>query len=205
MPALDYNYMAELVVNAQSGDSDAFAELYAATYQKQYQFAYSYLKDMYLAQDALQETYIVALKELSKLKDPMLLVAWLNQINFRICFQLHKKQKRYDQEMGGQSEENGQTGDRGVQPESSLYSSPASSNPEDMIVRVDSQEYIMNQILKLPFTEAQVILLRFYRSLKYDEIAELLDISKSSVKRYLNSGKEHLASVLRQQGGELIV
>lgn len=101
MPALDYNYMAELVVNAQSGDSDAFAELYAATYQKQYQFAYSYLKDMYLAQDALQETYIIALKELSKLKDPMLLVAWLNQINFRICFQLHKKQKRYDREMGG--------------------------------------------------------------------------------------------------------
>ena len=45
MPALDYSYMAELVVNAQGGDSDAFAELYAATYQKQYQFAYSYLKD----------------------------------------------------------------------------------------------------------------------------------------------------------------
>lgn len=101
MAALDYNYMAELVVNAQGGNSDAFAELYAATYQKQYQFAYSYLKDMYLAQDALQETYIIALKELSKLKDPMLLVAWLNQINFRVCFQLHKKQKRYDAEMGG--------------------------------------------------------------------------------------------------------
>lgn len=72
-------------------------------------------------------------------------------------------------------------------------------------MKVDSQEYIMNQILKLPFTEAQVIILRFYRSLKYDEIAELLEISKSSVKRYLNSGKEHLASVLRQQGGELVV
>lgn len=202
MPALDYNYMAELVVNAQSGDSDAFAELYAATYQKQYQFAYSYLKDEYLAQDALQETYIIALKELSKLKDPMLLVAWLNQINFRVCFQLHKKQKRYDAEMGGYYEGDP---DREQLPANSQIALSSSANPEDMVVKVDSREYIMKQIMKLPFTEAQVIILRFYRSLKYNEIAELLEISQSSVKRYLNSGKEHLANVLQQQGGEFYV
>ena len=73
------------------------------------------------------------------------------------------------------------------------------------MVKVDSREYIMKQIMKLPFTEAQVIILRFYRSLKYNEIAELLEISQSSVKRYLNSGKEHLANVLQQQGGEFYV
>lgn len=77
-------------------------------------------------------------------------------------------------------------------------------NPEDMVVQVDSQKYIMKQILNLPFTEAQVIILKFYRSLKYDEIADLLDISKSSVKRYLNSGKEHLSNVF-QQGGEFYI
>ena len=101
MATLDYNYVADLVVNAQTGDSDAFAELYAATYQRQYHFAYTYLKDEYLAQDALQETYIIALKNLSKLKDPMLLIAWLNQINFRVCFHLHKKQERYNAELIG--------------------------------------------------------------------------------------------------------
>lgn len=99
MSALDYNYVADLVVKAQNSDSDAFAELYAATYQKQYQFAYSYLKDEYLAQDALQETYIIAFKDLSKLKDPLLVLAWLNQINFRVCFKMHQKQKRYSAEI----------------------------------------------------------------------------------------------------------
>ena len=198
MPALDYSYMAELVVNAQGGDSDAFAELYAATYQKQYQFAYSYLKDEYLAQDALQETYIIALKEITKLKDPMLLVAWLNQINFRVCFQLHKKQKRYDAEMRGYYDDT-EEGNKMALAMSQAEMSPSSDgNPEDMVVRVDSREYIMNQILKLPFTEAQVIILRFYRSLKYNEIADLLEISQSSVKRYLRSGKEHLAGILQR-------
>lgn len=99
MSALDYNYIAKLVSQAQTGDSDAFAELYAATFQRQYHFACCYLKDEYLAQDALQETYILALKNLSKLKDPSLVVAWLNQINFRVCYNLHKKQQRYNREM----------------------------------------------------------------------------------------------------------
>ena len=101
MVVLDYNYLADLVINAQNGDSDAFAELYAATYQKQYNFAYSYLKDEFLAQDALQEIYITALRNLSKLRDPMLLIAWLNQINFRICFHLHQRQERYNEELIG--------------------------------------------------------------------------------------------------------
>ena len=42
---LDYDYLAKLVERTQMGDSDAFAELYTATYQKQYRFAYQYTKD----------------------------------------------------------------------------------------------------------------------------------------------------------------
>lgn len=44
MEALDYKYIAKLVSRAQIGDTDAFAELYAATYQRQYLYAYHYLK-----------------------------------------------------------------------------------------------------------------------------------------------------------------
>lgn len=62
MDELDYNYLAELVLKTQRGDSEAFAELYTATYQKQYRFAYRYAKDAYLAQDILQDVYILVLK-----------------------------------------------------------------------------------------------------------------------------------------------
>lgn len=208
MSALDYNYIAELVINAQNNDSDAFAELYAATYQKQYHFAYSYLKDEHLAQDALQETYIIAFKELSKLHDPMLLIAWLNQINFRVCYQLYRKQKQYTSEMidyrKSDAEREGiPTFKRTDFTSSQLVST--GNGPEDIAVQSDSREYIMNQILKLPFTEAQVIILKFYQNLKHDEIADLMDISRSSVKRYLNSGKKHLATVLQQQGGNFFL
>ena len=36
MSSLDYKYIAQLVLRAQAGDSDAFVELYAVTYQRQY-------------------------------------------------------------------------------------------------------------------------------------------------------------------------
>lgn len=184
MAALDYKYIAKLVSRAQTGDSDAFAELYAATYQRQYHFAYRYLKDEYLAQDALQETYSLALKNLTNLNDPSLIIAWLNQICFRVCYNLHRKQQKYDMELTGN--------------EAALEDQPAmqQSSPEDEVVQIDSQQYIMNQILKLPFTESQVIILKYYKNMKLDEIAKLMDISRSSVKRYLDNGRKHLAKIL---------
>ena len=56
MNNLDQQYIAGLADLAVLGDSNAFAELYAATFQQQYRFSYDYLQDEYLARDALQET-----------------------------------------------------------------------------------------------------------------------------------------------------
>ena len=60
---LDYDYIAKLVRKTQEGDSDAFAELYTATYQSQYRFAYQYVKDPYLAQDIPAGSLHFSIKE----------------------------------------------------------------------------------------------------------------------------------------------
>ena len=98
MASLDYQYLAQLVKRAQMGDSDAFAELYVATYQRQYRFSYRYLRDEFLAQDAIQETYILALKNITTLRDPTVFISWLNQINMRVCFDIYRKQRLYEAE-----------------------------------------------------------------------------------------------------------
>lgn len=181
MAELDYQYIGELVKRACSGDSDAFAELYVTTYQKQYMFAYSYLKDEYLAQDALQETYITALKNLSSIRDPKLFISWLNQINFRVCFTMANKQNRYNSEINEYNDE---------------YADNLSSHdptPEDQVIDIDNKEYIIQQVMALPYSESQVILLHYYKNMKLEDIAYLMEISRSTVKRYLASGKERLA------------
>ena len=89
----DFNhvYMGSLVKRAQHKDSDAFAELYALTYKHIYQYACHYLKNTDTAQDAVQDIYILALKNIDNIKDVTLFVAWLNQIAFHVCYDICKK------------------------------------------------------------------------------------------------------------------
>lgn len=96
MAELDYDYIAKLVRETQAGDSDAFAELYAATYKKQYYFTYQYVKDSYLAQDILQDVFILVLKNIRTLKNPRLFISWLNQINFRVCYNVCQQRLRHE-------------------------------------------------------------------------------------------------------------
>lgn len=188
MAELDYQYLAELVKKAQGGNSDAFAELYAATYQKLYRFADSYLKDKYLAQDAVQETYISVLKGLNKLKDPQLFISWLNQIAFRVCFRIQKQQTHFHEDGVSVNESDR---DRDI-PDSS-------QDPELQVIQVDEHNYLLKQILKLPFSESQALTLKYLNNMTLDDIADLLDISRSSVKRYLSSGKKRLGTLLQKE------
>jgi len=182
---LDYQYLTSLVKLAQDGESDAFAELYLATYKMIYRFAYRYLRNEQDAQDAVQDTYIIVLRKIRMLKDPQLFVSWLNQIAFRVCFGIQKKKKEVE----------GMEGDM-AQRASDLIS--AEGQPEETAIRIGEKDFIIRQILSLPFSESQVLILRYYDEMKIDEIASLLDISRSSVKRYLTSGKEKLGLLIER-------
>lgn len=180
MADLDYKYISELVLRAQEGDSDSFAELYVTTYQHQYRFSYRYLQDEYLAQDALQETYILALKNLTTLRDPQVFISWLNQINLRVCFRIHRQEKRQDPQLLYYE----------------LMHQRSTHDPEDRAVKQDSEDQLVREVLKLPFSESQAVILRYFRSMKLEEVADMMDISLSSVKRYLESAKQKLRKKL---------
>ena len=130
MKDLNIPYIAGLVIRAQHSDSDAFAELYALTYNKVYNYTRHYLRDDFLAQDAMQEVYILALKNIGKLNDPTVFIAWLNRICFHVCYDM-------------------------------------------------------------------TLIMRYYNDMKLEEIAAAMEISRSSVKRYIASGQEHLKESMK--------
>lgn len=183
MAEINHSYIGRLVIQSQDGDSDAFAELYAITYQHTYNYAAHYLRNRDLAQDAVQETYILALKNIMSIKEPSLFVAWLNQICFRVCYDMSKAKG------SGMDEAN---------PEllEFLHDEYLPHNPEENVAKSDETERINIAVSSLPFNEQQVIVMRYYNDMKLEEIASALSISRSSVKRYLNSAKERLAKIL---------
>lgn len=181
-PKLDLNYIARLVRLAQGGDSNAFAELYMATFDRLYHFSCHYLKDPYMAQDAVQETYIKALQHINQVHDPMLVVAWLNQINMRVCNRMIHRNARVQV-----------TDDARIDV---LAGQGLDAEPENEVVRIDYNEYLMKQVMSLPFTESQALLLRYYHNMPIREIADTLGISGSTVKRNIRSGVEHLKKLV---------
>jgi len=183
---LDYQYLDNLVVHAQYGDSDAFAELYLATYKKIHRFAYQYLRNAEDAEDAVQETYVVVFRKLHTLKDPRLFISWINQIAFRICFAIAKKKKTMELTASD------------VDPAELSAEADSMHQPENVVVRIDEKNFIVSKIMGLPLTESQVIILHYYNEMKIDEIAKLLEISRSSVKRYLASGKQKLGLLIER-------
>ncbi len=164
MAALDNNYIAFLVKEIQGGNNAAFAEFFTVTCQNQYKFACGYLQDAVKAQAAIQDAYIDALKNIQALKEPALAVAWLNQINFRICYN-----------MKGSRSADGQQGSS---------------------VTVGKNTYTVNQILNLPFSESQVLLLKYYLHQSTGVTAEMLDMSRSSVNRYMTNALRRLNTIL---------
>jgi len=181
---LDHKFISSLVTRLQRGDSDAFTQIYSMTYNKVYNYARHYLRDEYLAQDAVQEVFILALKNINRLNDPTLFIAWLNQIAFHVCFDICRKN----------SNSYGDVTD----PEllATVKDDSDKSNPEVNTQREAELAALRSAIDKLPPHEKQCIVLRYYNDMKIDEIVDMLGYSRSSVKRYLISGKESLAKLL---------
>lgn len=169
MASLDLQYIADLVLDAQEGDSNAFAELFAATYQKQYAFALRCLHEDFPAQQALQSAYIQALSGISNLRDPALFVVWLNQLTLRACLL---------------SEQN-----------------TAFSTDEHHMLDLDGKAYSVRQVLTLPFSEAQALLLHALCGMRIGEIASLLEIRRGDVRRHMASGRKRLAMLSIGEGG----
>lgn len=165
MSSLDQKYIADLVRRAILGESNAFAELYAATFQEQYRFSYLYLKDRYLAREALQETYIRALQNMDSLRDPKLFLPWLSFLSYQSVLNLRLER----------------------------------TTPyrfEDVTVRIGSRDYVIRQLLTLPFTEAEVLMMRYFDHMPIDRIANLLNLRKTAVIRYLKRGERRLSAIL---------
>ena len=176
------NYLARLVEPAQRGDANAFAELFAATYPGQYAFALRFLGDERTAQESLQEIYVCALRELTKLRSGMMVLSWLNQISFRVCLRQQAERERYARSRRGEETE--------------------FVSPEALTVRVGAQEFSIHQVLGLPLTEAQVLLLRYYCRMRPWEIADLLGVRRFSVRRYADSALRRLRRAPGRAGGD---
>lgn len=75
-----------LVERARAGDEEAFASLARAAGDRLLAVAYRILRDLALAEDAVQQTLVLAWRELPSLRDVERFDAWLRRLLVHACY-----------------------------------------------------------------------------------------------------------------------
>lgn len=158
---------------------------YVALYGKDlYNFAYRLTLNKAKAEDLFQQTWLKVVNNLDKYEDDHF-KAWL----FKICSNQFKdnyrKDKRYSKLVKDDYADS-QTKDF------VLTSAQSTENTETKVENRNRKMIILKHINNLPEKQRQVILMFYYRAMKYDEIAEQLNCPVGTVRSRINTAKKTL-------------
>jgi len=84
-----------LVERARAGDEEAFASLARAAGDRLLAIAYRILRDLGLAEDAVQQTLVLAWRELPSLRDAERFDAWLRRLLVHACYREARRGHRW--------------------------------------------------------------------------------------------------------------
>lgn len=177
--------IAELVTLSQSGDMDAYAKLYAATYSTLYGVAMSVCADPYEAQDGVQDAYLRIYNSLSSLAKPENFVSWSKRITYNIC--LRRMSRKRDI----------LSGDIVTVADITLDASPS---PEYFLETTERQDALIDAVDSLPEKYQQVFKLKNYDQRTVLEIAELLQCPEGTVKSRLSTARKLIIRKLKSDG-----
>jgi RNA polymerase sigma-70 factor (ECF subfamily) len=78
------------------GDERAFADLIDLDGDRCYAIAYRILRDVEQAQDAVQQAYLLAWRELPRLRDPERFEVWLHRLLVNACYEEFRRYRRWN-------------------------------------------------------------------------------------------------------------
>jgi len=85
--------LTDLVVRAQKGDVQAYAQLVEATQQMVHGVALAILRDAPAAQDAAQQAYLRAFRRLADLQEPAAFPGWLRRIAIAVALNIRRSRR----------------------------------------------------------------------------------------------------------------
>lgn len=171
------------------GDHNAFGEIVEVYKDRIYQLCYRMLGNAHEAEDISQEAFIRAYVNIDRYNINRKFSTWLYRIATNLCIdRIRKKKPDYflDAEVKGTDGLN-------------LYSQIQSKEltPDEKVVKMELQELIQMEILKLPEKYRSAILLKYIEELSLKEISEVLDLPIGTVKTRIHRGREALRKQLR--------
>lgn len=172
------NAEAENLKLAQKGDQEAFTQI-VETYQNPvYNMCYRMLGNSQLAEDAAQETFWRAYKNLDRYDESRSFPTWLLSIAAHYCIDQQRKKKLPSIDLDEIIE---------------FSAEDPAPNPESVMIQSEFSDSVQQQLAQLSEGDRAVLVLRYWHEMSEDEICATLNLSKSAVKSRLHRARRHMA------------
>jgi RNA polymerase sigma-70 factor (ECF subfamily) len=169
------------VRRAQRGDYEAFRAIVGASTDQLCALACHIARDRTVAQDALQEAFIKAWRDLPALRDPACLFAWLMRLVTTATYdQLRTRQRRH---------ESGPPGD-------------GAGTMEDEVARSIDRVLVAWACGRLPPGQRAIVALHYESGLSLDETAAVLGIPAGTARSRLHAALDAMRRSLEAPAAE---
>lgn len=171
-----------LVLRSQTGDREAMNELLQAVQSPLYRYISRLTGEQTLAEDILQEVFIIIYRKIGWLQDPKLFRAWAYRIASREVFRRLKKEKQWKQQFS----------DDETFDQIPAHAAPAQREPE-LLEKIPA---LLSQVS--PASRA-VLALHYLEELPLSETAEILEIAVGTAKSRLAYGLETMRRLIKKE------
>lgn len=158
----------ELIIRYKRGDENAFATLIERHKNRLYTAIYLIVKDSFIAEDILQETFIKVIKtvQAGRYNEQGKFLPWVSRIAHNLAIDFFRKNKRYPMV----------TMDDGTR---NIFDTMqfAQESHEDVQIRNETYAHLRELITKLPKAQKDVLVMRHYLRMSFQEIADSSDVS----------------------------
>jgi RNA polymerase sigma-70 factor (ECF subfamily) len=174
--------LAIAVGAAARGDQAAFKKLYEQYAASVYNLVLRCLRNTQAAEDACQEIWVKAYRELHRLDEPQAFPAWLYRIASRACVDAARKNRRFP-----------------ATTELTDYDTPdAAEDPEGSAIQRERVRLTWEALAVLPARQHLALFLREMDRRSYKEIAQILDTSEAAVETLLFRARQGFAKTFER-------
>jgi RNA polymerase sigma-70 factor (ECF subfamily) len=180
MIGLDGASDGELVARARRGETRAFGALVHRYQRAAFSVAYSVTGRREDAEDAAQESFVVALERLEECRNPDRFAGWLMTIVRNRSRNLVRRESLRRTEQVPESTSSGGPG------------------PEREAANRQLAERLEDAIAELPEVQREIVLLHDLEGWKHREIAERLELPSGTVRSHLHFARKALRRILAE-------
>lgn len=179
-----------LVVKARAGSQKAYGDLMHRYKDSIYFMVLKMVNNREDAMDLTVETFAKAFEKLDKYQPEFAFSTWLFRVATNNCIDFLRKKKLNTQSIHGMIDEEGE--------EKPLQIKADTLNPEESSIRKQQTEELKLLIESLPPRYRNLITLRYFDELSYEEIAQHLDLPLGTVKAQLFRARYLLGNIINR-------